>query len=115
MFAPVKLTVSDLAMKSSANVFKLMAELPLSLSVPFGITTKSDPVTELVYAVFVLVPVNAAVTIAVSDVIAVIDLVSLPEPVVVVIESPTLKVFVKTVDVPVTAVPVTDTVPGLYT
>ena len=44
-----------------------------------------------------------------------ISFVSLPLVVVVVIESPTLKVFVKAVPVPVTAVPDTLTVHGLYT
>ena len=44
-----------------------------------------------------------------------ISFVSLPLDVVVVIESPTLKVLVKNVQVPVTAVPVTETVQGLYT
>jgi hypothetical protein len=62
--------------------------------------------------VFALTPANEAVAMAVSLVIIVIALVSLPLDVVVVIESPTLKVFVNVVDVPVTAVPATDTVPG---
>lgn len=74
------------------------------------------PIFELVYTVFELVPANAdTVAITVSLVMLFISLVSLPLEVVVVIESPVLKVFVNCVPTPVTAVPDTLTVQGLYT
>lgn len=99
----------------SATLLTERPVVPIAFIPPLGRITNCAPVFELVYVVLVLVPAKAdTVAITVSLVILFISLVSLPLVVVVVMESPGLNVLVNSVDVPVTAVPVTLTVPGLY-